>query len=162
MCFPSSPTSFPPHPSVHLIKHPFPSPQTFLHHWTEGNCTGKCSKCRKPVKSYNGITGLHCRWCQMTVGEAQRPEELIRRTTDHIFSFLSVIADTQLHNHCASQVPPECSLGQHHVHILAPTSIVPIVLVSNCPRRRRYTVVGCVLKLNTLKCVYFNNGKMKN
>ncbi|GFV57279.1 uncharacterized protein TNCV_2822961 [Trichonephila clavipes] len=41
---------------------------TLTHHWTEGNCTGKCSKCKKPIKSYNGITGLHCRWCHMTVG----------------------------------------------------------------------------------------------
>ena len=28
---------------------------------------GKCSKCKKQIKSYNGITGLHCRWCHLTV-----------------------------------------------------------------------------------------------
>ena len=33
----------------------------------EGNTAGKCSKCRKAIKSYNGITGLHCRWCHMKV-----------------------------------------------------------------------------------------------
>lgn len=40
---------------------------TLLHHWVEGNCYGRCSKCRKRIKSYHGISGLTCRWCHMTV-----------------------------------------------------------------------------------------------
>ncbi|KAI1280413.1 Diacylglycerol kinase beta [Halotydeus destructor] len=73
--------------------------QILTHHWTEGNCIGKCNKCKKAIKSYNGITGRHCRWCQMT-----------------------------LHNHCASQVRPECNLGDHRDHIIPPTAICPAVL----------------------------------
>ncbi|XP_049826476.1 diacylglycerol kinase 1 isoform X2 [Aethina tumida] len=73
------------------------SSQTLQHHWVEGNCQGKCARCRKPVKA--GITGLHCRWCQIT-----------------------------LHNKCVAQVKAECGLGEHAVHILPPTSICPIVL----------------------------------
>lgn len=37
---------------------------SFTHHWVEGNCYRSCSKCRKRIKAYVGLT---CRWCQMTL-----------------------------------------------------------------------------------------------
>ncbi|XP_073846930.1 diacyl glycerol kinase 1 isoform X5 [Musca autumnalis] len=70
-----------------------------LHHWVEGNCYGHCSKCRKRIKAYHGITGLTCRWCHM-----------------------------MLHNRCASSVKKECSLGEFAELIIPPTSICPAVL----------------------------------
>ncbi|XP_062542588.1 diacylglycerol kinase 1 [Armigeres subalbatus] len=72
---------------------------TFQHHWVEGNCYGRCSKCRKRIKAYNGITGLTCRWCRM-----------------------------MLHNKCASLVKAECSLGEFANMVLPPTVICPAVL----------------------------------
>uniref|UniRef100_A0A1B0FIQ5 Diacylglycerol kinase (ATP) n=1 Tax=Glossina morsitans morsitans TaxID=37546 RepID=A0A1B0FIQ5_GLOMM len=70
-----------------------------LHHWVEGNCYGRCSKCRKRIKAYHGITGLNCVWCHM-----------------------------MLHNRCASSVKKECTLGEFAELIVPPTAICPAVL----------------------------------
>lgn len=111
---------------------------TLLHHWVEGNCYGRCSKCRKRIKSYHGISGLTCRWCHMMVSTGTCGHQCYLMTSavvatsqhhhHHHHCYRHYSAHLQIHNRCAPSVKAECNLGEHANMIMSPTAICPAVL----------------------------------
>ncbi|KAI1235723.1 hypothetical protein IHE44_0001804, partial [Lamprotornis superbus] len=106
--------------------------QVMQHTWIEGNSPAKCDRCHKSIKCYQGITGLHCVWCQVTVsaqgwgkshGQLWAPDQERAGVQFHPF-----LPPLQLHNKCASHVKPECDGGPLRDHILLPSCICPVVL----------------------------------
>uniref|UniRef100_A0A670HTQ9 Diacylglycerol kinase n=1 Tax=Podarcis muralis TaxID=64176 RepID=A0A670HTQ9_PODMU len=81
------------------------------HIWVRGGCDGsKCDRCQKKIKSFQSLTGMHCAWCHQ-----------------------------KIHDECMSLMPSACDCGVLRDHILPPSAIYPVVLVSGLLKHMDYT-----------------------
>lgn len=109
----------------------------------KGGCeASKCGKCQKKIKSFQSLTGLHCVWCHLKVGMGggdvgPRGAGWCHRgvpvSSIHPqgMGWLDVVSAPQIHEDCKPAVPPACDCGLLRDHILPPSAIYPVVLVSS-------------------------------
>uniref|UniRef100_A0A8C5BPZ0 Diacylglycerol kinase n=1 Tax=Gadus morhua TaxID=8049 RepID=A0A8C5BPZ0_GADMO len=87
------------------------------HDWVIGNCdSGKCDKCQKKIKSYQGLSGKHCVWCH-----------------------------TMRHDECVAHEPIECTCGPLRDHVLPPWAIYPVIKVRHSRLIRSRGLANCRL-----------------